>query len=143
MLKIFKVIVFGLLCYVLFSCKKESTETSSTDNEGPTQDEVTAREDLEDRKGELYILVEGAVDSWLFYHLHDYRSYEPLIRSTEYNADEDYYIHKCRYRASTLEGGYETEEKIFVVRLELDSIGLQNFKVEDITGTKSLTEKDQ
>ena len=100
------------------------------------------QENLEDRKGELYMLVEGAVDSWFFYHLHDYRSYEPIIRSTDYNAEEDYYIHKCRYRASTLGGGFETEEKIFKVTFDIDSQGMKDFHVEDITGHKSLTEKD-
>ena len=100
-------------------------------------------EDLTQMKPELYMLVEGAVDAWFFYNLHDYRSYEPLIRETNYNEEEDYYIHKCRYRASTLGGGYETEEKTFKVVLQIDSTGLKDFQVEDITGHKSPTEKEE
>ena len=92
---------------------------------------------------EMIFLVEAAVDSWFFYHLHDYRSYEPLIRSTEYNAEEDYYIHKCRYRASTLGGGYETENKIFKVTFQIDPEGMKDYNVEDITGHKSITEKEE
>ena len=63
----------------------------------------------------------------------------------KYNPDgtRGYYIHKCRYRASTLEGGYETEEKIFKVSLQVDSKGLKDFNVEDLTGHKSLTEKPE
>ena len=101
-------------------------------------------ENISDLKHEeMIFLVEGAVDSWFFYHLHDYRSYEPIIRSTDYNADGDYYIHKCRYRASTLGGGSETEKKIFKVTFDIDSQGMKDFHVEDITGHKSITEKEE
>ena len=106
--------------------------------------EVSIPENISDLKPEeMMFLVEGAVDSWFFYHLHDYRSYEPIIRSTDYNADGDYYIHKCRYRASTLGGGYETEEKTFKVTFDIDSQGMKDFHVEDLTGNKSLTEKEE
>ena len=128
----------------LTSCKGDKTKESvnEIDSSVIINSGVSIPENISDLKSEeMMFLVEGAVDSWFFYHLHDYRSYEPIIRSTDYNADEDVYIHKCRYRASTLEGGYETEEKIFKVSLQVDSTGLKDFNVEDITGHKSLTEK--
>lgn len=129
---------------LLFSCgkntgthiQKDSINIMGKENE-------MMQENLEKRKGELYMWVEGALDTWFFYHLHDYRSFEPIIRSTDYNAEEDYYVHKCRFRASTLGGGYETEEKIFMVSLQVDSTGLKDFNVEDITGHKSITEKEE
>ena len=140
------IIIYILMAFLLSrtSCKGDKTKESV--NENDTSDIINAEasipENISDLKpGEMMFLVEGAVDSWFFYHLHDYLSYEPIIRSTNYNADEDVYIHKCRYRASTLEGGYETEEKIFKVTLQVDSSGLKDFNVEDITGHKSPTEK--
>ena len=136
-------IMVVLLIVFFTSCKKNDQTIPAEDSLMPAFSEtVEDRENLNDKKGELYMLVEGAVDTWFFNHLHDYRSYEPLIRSTDYNAAEDYYIHKCRYRATTLEGGYETEEKIFKVKLDVDSSGLKDFKVEDITHSKNVTEKD-
>lgn len=136
-------IMVVLLIVFFTSCKKNDKTIPPEDSIIQAFSEtVEDRENLNDKKGELYTLVEGAVDTWFFNHLHDYRSYEPLIRSTDYNAVEDYYIHKCRYRATTLEGGYETEEKIFKVKLDIDSSGLKDFKVEDITHSKNVTEKD-
>ena len=128
------------------SCKGDKTKESINENDSSDiiNSEIETSENISDLKPEeMMFLVEGTVDSWFFYHLHDYRSYEPIIRSTDYNAEEDYYIHKCRYRASTLGGGYETEEKIFKVSLQVDSTGLKDFNVEDFTGHKSLTEKEE
>ena len=141
-------IIYILMTFLLSltSCKGDKTKESINENE--TSDiinsEVSIPENISDLKPEeMMFLVEGAVDSWFFYHLHDYRSYEPIIRSTDYNAEGDYYIHKCRYRASTLGGGYETEDKIFKVYLQIDSTGLKDFHVEDITGHKSITENEE
>ena len=132
-----------LLSLVSLSCGKGNGRGNQNEPDRiQGSDMEMVQNNLEDKKGELYMLVEGAVDSWFLYHLHDYRSYEPIIRSTDYNAEEDFYIHKCRYRASTLEGGYETEEKIFKVILQVDSTGIKDFSVEDLTGYKSPTEKD-
>ena len=119
------------------------TETQKVEEGTSIERNGVNSEDLTQMKPELYMLVEGAVDAWFFYNLHDYRSYEPLIRETNYNEEEDYYIHKCRYRASTLEGGYETEEKVFKVWLDLEKEGLKDYRVEDIAGKKSLTEKEE
>ena len=130
----------------LTSCKGDKTKESIYENDPSDiiNSEVSIPENISDLKPEeMMFLVEGAVDSWFFYHLHDYRSYEPIIRSTDYNADEDVYIHKCRYRASTLGGGYETEEKTFKVTFNIDSQGMKDFHIEDITGHKSLTEKQE
>ena len=137
--------ILGILLS-LTSCKGDKTKESVNENNSSDiiNSEIAIPENISDLKSEeMMFLVEGAVDSWFFYHLHDYRSYEPIIRSTDYNADGDYYIHKCRYRASTLGGGYETEEKMFKVSLQVDSTGLKDFNVEDITGHKSLTEKQE
>lgn len=136
--------IIGILLS-LTSCKGDKTKESvnEIDSSVIINSEVSIPENISDLKPEeMMFLVEGAIDSWFFYHLHDYRSYEPIIRSTDYNAEEDYYIHKCRYRASTLGGGFETEEKIFKVTFDIDSQGMKDFHVEDITGHKSLTEKD-
>lgn len=143
MRKYLKVIIILLLIFLSSSCNKSRQSSGLEDNLRPVFSEpVENVEGLKDKKGELYMLVEGAVDTWFFYHLHDYRSYEPMIRSTDYNLEEDNYIHKCRYRASTLEGGYETDEKIFKVILDVDYTGLKDFHVEDITGYKNQTEKE-
>ena len=138
-------LIIGLLLS-LSSCNGNRKNEAGNENDSNNiiNSEIAIPENISDLKPEeMMFLVEGAVDSWFFYHLHDYRSYEPIIRSTDYNAEGDYYIHKCRYRASTLGGGYETEEKIFKVSLQVDSIGLKDFNVEDITGHKSLTEKEE
>ena len=141
-------IIYSLIGILLSftSCKSDKTREDVNENDSSDiiNSEIAIPENISDLKSEeMMFLVERAVDSWFFYHLHDYRSYEPIIRSTDYNADGDYYIHKCRYRASTLEGGYETEEKTFKVSLQVDSTGLKDFNVEDITCRKSLTEKEE
>ena len=137
--------IIGILLS-LSSCNvgKTKGEDKEFDSINIINSKFDTPENISDLKPEeMMFLVEGAVDSWFFYHLHDYRSYEPIIRSTHYNADGDFYIHKCRYRASTLEGGYETEEKIFKISLQVDSTGFKDFQIEDITGHKSLTEKEK
>lgn len=129
----------------LSSCNVDKTKEADKEYSPANKENsyINIPQNISDLKSEeMMFLVEGAVESWFFNHLHDYRSYEPIIRTTDYNSEENYYIHKCRYRASTLGGGYETEEKIFKVTLQVDSTGLKDFNVEDITGHKSLTEKD-
>ena len=137
-------LVFGIVIS-LYSCNgKSKTDTNCKEDSLIENTDLNRQENISDLKPEeMMFLVEGAVDSWFFYHLHDYRSFEPIIRSTDYKADEDYFIHKCRYRASTLGGGYETEEKIFKVTFDIDSQGMKDFHVEDITGHKSITEKEE
>lgn len=137
-------LIIGISISISACVGKSKTEMICNGDTIIENETLIRQENIQDLKPEeMMFLVEGAVDSWFFYHLHDYRSYEPIIRSTDYNADEDYFIHKCRYRASTLGGGYETEEKIFQVTLQVDSTGLKDFNVEDITGHKSPTEKEE
>lgn len=130
--------------FSLWSCKGKSDASAMEENDAYINVDSTEniQKSIADLKSdEMIFLVEGAVDSWFFYHLHDYRSYEPIIRSTEYDEAENCYIHKCRYRASTLGGGYSTEEKIFKVTFDIDSKDLKDFKVIDLTGKRNLTEK--
>lgn len=142
--KILLSIIMGVSLSMSSCTGKESTNTQPSINSSLNNDSLLNNQssiaDL--NPDEMIFLVEGAVDSWFFYHLHDYRSYEPIIRSTEYDDSERCFIHKCRYRASTLGGGYETEEKIFKVTFDIDPRGIKDFNVVDITGKKSLTEKE-
>ena len=144
----YKIILSITICIIpyLASCSGKSDASGPEDkNSGMSSDTLTIERNIitELKPDEMMFFVEGAVDSWFFYHLHDYRSYEAIIRSTEYDEMEECYIHKCRYRASTLGGGYETEEKIFKVTFDINSQGLKDFNVVDITGKKSLTEKEE
>lgn len=87
-----------------------------------------------------FLLVEQAVDSWMYFHLLDYSSYTPLIRSTDYDPLNDSYIHHVRYRGANVMGGLETHEKTFEVSLHLTSGRLDDFDVNDITGSHNPTE---
>ncbi len=64
-----------------------------------------------------WILVEQAVDAWLYYHLSDFKSYEPLRRSTDYDSIRDTYTHHLRYRTMTPEGGMVTIDQDYEVDL--------------------------
>lgn len=148
--RIIKEYILGLFLFifsggiVFSSCskvKEQNQETSDFLEKENIEEFISQEDNLKELKPELYILVEGAVDTWFFYNLLDYRSYEPIIRSTDYIPQEDIFIHKCRYRARTLNGGFETVEKTFRVSLDVDAKSIDGFQVEDITGGKSLTEK--
>ena len=145
----FPAFVFSMLLCILSSCsghekhKVSANEPIEESLPAPFDSLCIPEQSLKDLlPSQQYILVEGAVDSWFFFHLHDYRSYEAIIRTTDFIEDKGYFIHKVRYRASTLEGGYETDEKIFRVTINISNKGIPNFDVEDITGRKSLTEKE-
>lgn len=79
-----------------------------------------------------YLFVEQAVDAWLYFHLQDYRNYEPLIRSTEYNSVSNLYIHHLRLRTMNQEGGLETTERTFQVDLTRQGDHGNPFYVEEI-----------
>ena len=92
-------LIYGLIGILLSlsSCKGNSKKNviEGKDSIEIISTEITIPDNITDLKPEeMIFLIEGAVDSWFFYHLHDYRSYEPIIRSTDYNAGGDYYIHK-------------------------------------------------
>ena len=68
------------------------------------------------KEGE-WILIEQAVDAWMYFNLSDYRSYEPLTRATIFNEKKGVYEHKVRFRSMNSEGGMVTQEWEFEVDL--------------------------
>lgn len=64
-----------------------------------------------------WIFVQQAVDAWLYFHLSDFKSYEPLRRSTDYDSIRDIYIHHLRYRSMNEQGGMVTVERDYEVDL--------------------------
>ena len=64
-----------------------------------------------------WIFVQQAVDAWLYFHLSDFKSYEPLRRSTDYDSIRDIYIHHLRYRTMNEQGGVVTVERDYEVDL--------------------------
>lgn len=65
----------------------------------------------------FFLIVEQAVDAWLYFNISDFKSYEPLIRYTIYDAGRNVYIHHLRYRSINKEGGMDTTEAKFEVDL--------------------------
>lgn len=61
------------------------------------------------------LLVEQAVDAWLFFNLGDFKNYEPITRSTVYDSIAGTYIHHLRYRCMNDNGGLVTYERDFEV----------------------------
>lgn len=106
-----------------------------------THEQESLREDMAPE--DLFLLVEQAVDSWMYFHLLDFSSYKPLIRSTDYDSRQDLYIHHVRYRAANSMGGRETHDKTFEVRLDMTSGRLDDFDVKDVTGSHNPTESQQ
>ena len=117
---------------------ESGTEFGLEENREPYPDGMQA---LDPR--EQFLLVEQAVDSWMYFHLLDYSSYTPLIRSTDYDVRQKVHIHHIRYRAANAMGGNETYDKTFEVRLEITRDGLKDFDVKDISGTQNPTEIPQ
>lgn len=78
-----------------------------------------------------WILVEQAVDAWLYYHLSDFKSYEPLRRSTDYDSIHDTYTHHLRYRTMTPEGGMVTIDQDYEVDLRHRGSNSLPFKVQE------------
>lgn len=102
------------------------------DGSQATEEEIV-RDGSGSEEEDLRILAEQAVDAWMFYNLQDFRSYEPLIRNTEYLPDSNLYIHTVRYREMNENGGMMTYEKTFKVRLILSSDGrLEDYEVREI-----------
>lgn len=83
-----------------------------------------------------YLIVEQAVDAWLFYNLSDYKSYEPIIRSTDYDSNRKIYIHHLRYRSMNPEGGIVTSERDFEVDLTKPGENGNPFQVVPIPSSK-------
>lgn len=61
------------------------------------------------------LLIEQAVDAWLFFHLPDFKNYEPIIRSTDHSEGSHIYIHHLRYRYMNQTGGFITVQQSFKV----------------------------
>lgn len=64
-----------------------------------------------------YLIVEQAVDAWLYFNISDFKSFEPLIRSTTYDGERNVYLHNLRYRSMNPEGGIVTTEAEYEVDL--------------------------
>ena len=79
-----------------------------------------------------YLLVEQAVDAWLYFNLSDYKSYEPLIRSTDYDSARNLYIHHLRLRTMNKQGGMETYDRLFEIDMTRHGENGNPFHVREI-----------
>ena len=85
-----------------------------------------------DNPEDNYILVEQAVDAWLYFNLSDYKSYEPLIRSTDYDSARNLYIHHLRLRTMNKQGGMETYDRLFEIDMTRQGENGNPFHVREI-----------
>lgn len=123
----------------LTSCKGDKTKeaVNEIDSSVIINSEVSIPENISDLKPEeMMFLVEGAVDSWMFYNLDNYASYEAIIRKTDYDSVRNIHIHHIRYRTMNKEGGYETTEKTFEVTFHIHENGVPDYTVTEIPTTK-------
>lgn len=130
-------LIIGISVFVSSCGGKVKTE-SINDADKIEVDSVPANaESISDLKAEeMIFLVEGAVDTWFFYNLDNYASYEAVMRKTDYDPARNIHIHHVRYRTMNKEGGYETTEKTFEVSFTLNDKGVPDFKVEEVPTTK-------
>lgn len=142
-----KVLIIFLVPLTLTGCgqqKKNPKDSDSRIEFSQTENSESRTEGIQDlTPQQQFLLVEQAVDSWMYFHLLDFSSYAPLIRSTDYDARRNVHIHHLRYRAANAMGGRETHEKTFEVRLDISPDGLKDFDVKDITGSQNPTETPQ
>lgn len=85
-----------------------------------------------DNPEDNYLLVEQAVDAWLYFNLSDYKSYEPLIRSTTYDSLNNTYTHHLRLRAMNPQGGMVTSSHTFMIDMTRRGENGIPFYVEEI-----------
>ena len=86
----------------------------------------------------IFMLIEQSVDTWFFYHLENWNSYQPITRSTNYNKADDTYRHNIRYRAMNKNGGIETHSKEF--KVAFDAVAFQERRpFEDVFKIESLS----
>ncbi|MDE6423198.1 MAG: hypothetical protein K2K95_07240 [Muribaculaceae bacterium] len=97
----------------LTHCESVPERGGETVSEAPTPTTVLPTGDPE----KDWIFVQQAVDAWLYFHLSDFKSYEPLRRSTDYDSIRDIYIHHLRYRSMNEQGGMITVERDYEVDL--------------------------
>ena len=79
-----------------------------------------------------WIFVEQAVDAWLYFHLSDFKNYEPLIRSTDYDSNRNIYIHHLRFRTMNEQGGLVSIEQDYEVDLNRPGNHGNPFHVKEI-----------
>lgn len=125
--------------FLLISCakgesenKKDPTVLSEEIKVGSKPESMPRTVTTFDNPEENYLLVEQAVDAWLYFHLPDYKSYEPLIRSTEYDSLQNLYIHHLRLRMINPQGGPVTEERTFKVDMTREGERGNPFYVEEM-----------
>lgn len=135
MLKFFLSISITIALFLSFSsCKRNrlsiDNEKKDSINNSP---ESTVQARISNLKPEeMMFLVEGAVDSWMFYNLDNFASYEVIMRKTDYDSVRNIHIHHVRYRTMNKEGGYETTEKTFDVTFSIDKKGVLDYTINEI-----------
>lgn len=63
------------------------------------------------------IFVDQAIDAWLYFKLSDFKSYQPIIRTTRYDSIRNIHTQHLRYRVMNEQGGMVTLERDFEVDL--------------------------
>ena len=132
------IIIIGTLLS-LSSCKGYNQKNADDGNDSTItiNSEISIPESISDLKPEeMMPLVEGAVDSWMFYNLDNYASYKAIMRKTDYDSARNIHTHHVRYRTMNKEGGYETTEKTFEVTFSLDENGVLDYTINEIPTTK-------
>lgn len=127
-------VIIGFLLS-LSSCKGDKTGEGKISPDSINIDDIgsTVKENVSDLKPkEMIFLVEGAVDTWFFYNLDNYASYEAIMRNTEYDSIRNIHIHHVRFRSMNKDGGYETTEKTFEVSFTLNEKDVPEFNVKEI-----------
>ena len=133
--------IFAILALIVSGCKntKETASIGRITDDATPQFIDTASDYDSVPKEDLYMLVEGAVDAWFFENMRNFKSYDPVIRKTEYRPETDTYIHNCRFRETNEYGGVKTINKVFEVSLRTDFGNPNNpitYNVVDITPKK-------
>ena len=126
-LNTFQILIWTIISIVIFSgCgaphKKSEAGLSIPDESVPieetrTEDKVPTTVKPTGNPEKDWIFVEQAVDTWPYFHLSDFKTYEPLMRSTDYDSDRDIYIHHLRFRTMNEQGGSVTIEQDYEVDL--------------------------
>ena len=133
------IIIIIVFLLSLSSCRGNNEKQSVNENDPSDiiNSEVSIPGNISDLKPEeMMFLVEGAIDSWMFYNLDNYASYEAIMRKTDYDSVRNIHIHHVRFRTMNKAGGYVTKEKTFEVNFKIDENGVPDYTVLEIPTTK-------
>lgn len=135
------VILSGLLAATMTtaSCKSKEGQSAPASNHPEDRTIQIAQSDPETPRTlnptgnpeKDWIIVEQAVDAWLYFHLSDFRSYEPLIRSSDYDPDRDIYTHHLRFRMINEQGGPVILDRDYEVDLNRPGVNGNPFHVKE------------